>query len=220
MSHFVLFDLEYTTFEGCNKHGWHGAQKREAVQLAAARINADTLEIMDTLNLCVKPTVNPKLSDYFTALTGITQEQVDTQGVSFGSAYKTFKHFAGPDKCFSHCWNEDIDSLADGAVLNECLALNGLEDMTHPHYINIAPWFKKRYTENNIHIAKQSSGQIATLLGHEKEIKKTGLQPYNALYDIYSLLQGIKHFDGKDLMNERRMEKRFISFKGLSTYQR
>ena len=64
---FVIFDTEYTSWQGCQEHGWHGKHKREIVQIAAIKVSND-LRVLDTFNVLCKPNLNPILSDYFIKL--------------------------------------------------------------------------------------------------------------------------------------------------------
>ena len=61
-------------------------------------------------------------------------------------------------------------------------------------YRNIAPVFKQLYASNNISVESQSSGQIVKILKIENKLKNLGLNPHNALYDVYSILEGLKYF--------------------------
>ncbi len=189
---FVIFDTEYTTWEGCLQKGWIDRQKKEVVQIAAIRVDDKTYEILEELNLYVKPQINPVLSDYFINLTGITNEKVRAEGVLFPEAYERFKSFVGNDKCFSHAWGLEQDEQADGKVMTDNLSLLGLRDDMPPHYANIAPWFKEQYDKQSIQIEKQCSGEIAKLLGCENEMTALGLDVHNALYDVYSVWAGMK----------------------------
>lgn len=75
----LLLDTEYTSWEGCIETGWDASanQYKELVQLAALRVDVDTLNILDEYNRFVRPQINPRLSEYFRELTGISQAQVD-----------------------------------------------------------------------------------------------------------------------------------------------
>ena len=50
------------------------------------------------------------------------------------------------------------------------------------------------YKRNNIMISSQSSGQIARILKLDKNIEHLGIDVHNALYDVYSVLEGLKYF--------------------------
>ena len=69
----------------------------------------------------------------------------------------------------------------------------GIKDDSPLDCRNIAGWFKQAYRKNGIFVEKQSSGQIAKLLGLEDEIRAVGLDEHNAFYDVHSILAGLRH---------------------------
>lgn len=190
---FVIFDTEYTTWEGCNKNGWHDWQKKEVVQIVALKVSADDLSVIEEFSYFIKPKFNPILSDYFINLTKIDNVTIQEKGVDFEFVYNKFKDFVGDLVVYSHGWSLATTGIADGEVLNENLEYYGLKDDNKPNYVNIAPWFMKEYKMRNISIQKQCSGEIAKLLGCEGEISHLGLSVHNALYDTYSILAGLKY---------------------------
>ena len=195
---FIIFDTEYTSWKGCNENGWVLPQRKEIVQFAAVKVDLPTLEVKAEFNVFVKPTYNPILSDYFINLTGITNEKIGSEGISFKEAVTEFAAFAGKNDCISHVWKEGKDSPGDGAVIKLNLEYNHLPDIKL-NFKNIAPWFKEQYQEHGILVEKQSSGQVAKILERDEHIKRLGLDEHNALYDVYSLLEGIRKFNGKNL---------------------
>lgn len=78
MDPIVIFDLEYTTWQECYPDNWDHAknQHKEIVQIAAAKVHPITGEIYDTFDVFTQPEKNPELSEYFTSLTNITQEDL------------------------------------------------------------------------------------------------------------------------------------------------
>ena len=96
----IIFDLEYTTWEGAMDRGWTGPNEYcEIVQIGAVKLDRRSKEFSETASFqtLVKPLINPSLSNYFTDLTGITQEQVDAEGLSFPEAVAGFRDFIGDD---------------------------------------------------------------------------------------------------------------------------
>ncbi|CAA7613517.1 Inhibitor of the KinA pathway to sporulation [Candidatus Terasakiella magnetica] len=86
----VVYDLEYTTWEGARARGWSGpGEHREVVQIGAVRLDGGT-----EASILVKPRLNPDLSAYFTTLTGISQGQVDKDGIDFAAALARLADFA------------------------------------------------------------------------------------------------------------------------------
>src|ERR1041385_6322790 len=89
----IIFDTEYTAWPGSQETGWsRPGEYREIVQIGAVRLASSYREI-ETFELIVKPVLNPILSDYFVALTGINQRQVDLQGRRFSEAWEKFSEF-------------------------------------------------------------------------------------------------------------------------------
>lgn len=116
---FVLYDLEWTSWDGAAKRHWSGPNEyREVVQIGAIRVDGRTLEELDSLTLFVRPRMNHRLSVYFMELTGISQENVDRDGVLFPEALVAFARFCDSHPAYSWGW--------DYAVLFENAALNGM----------------------------------------------------------------------------------------------
>ena len=51
------------------------------------------MEVIDECNILVKPTFNPKLSNYFTNLTGINNSMISNLGISIEQALKNCNDF-------------------------------------------------------------------------------------------------------------------------------
>lgn len=117
----VVFDLEYTAWEGSQERGWSGpGEVREIVQIGAVRMDGGvSAEETSALSLMVRPVIAPQLSDYFTALTGITQQHVETQGVPLSEALARLAGFAGSAPLWSNG--------PDGEVVEENCRLLGLD---------------------------------------------------------------------------------------------
>jgi len=190
---FVIFDTEYTSWAGCQEHGWQGTQKKEIVQISAVKVS-DELEVITTFDALCRPMINPVLSQYFTDLTHITNEQIQARGALFAEVYQKFEQFAENDICYSHGWGADYFHRSDGEILAENLDLYRLTAQKEPVYRNIAPVFKQLYLEHNISVQSQSSGQIPDILGIKQNLENLGLNPHNALYDVYAILEGLKYF--------------------------
>lgn len=195
---FVIFDTEYTSWKGCQENGWQGSQKKEIVQIAAIKVS-NKLEVLDSFNVLCKPSINPVLSDYFINLTHITNEQVAKYGKPFEEAYGNFENFVASNICYSHGWGAEYSSQSDGAVIDENLKLYNLTARKKIKYRNIAPIFKHLYVENKINVKSQSSGQIAEILGLVGNMEKLQLNLHNALYDVYSIIEGLKYFYPKSV---------------------
>ena len=113
-------------------------------------------------------------------------------GMVTKEAYEQFKSFVGDCICFSHAWNEPAKSLSDGRVMQDNLELWGKKDTQRPDFRNLAPWFKREYARRGLNISQQCSGEVARLLGGADELTSLNLDVHNALYDVYSLLIGLR----------------------------
>ena len=92
MTEFIVFDTEYTAWEGSLETDWNnGSDPREIVQIGAIKIIDG--EKVDELNIYIKPTITTTLSDYFVNLTGISNKKVQKYGLDFDLAMKVFYSF-------------------------------------------------------------------------------------------------------------------------------
>lgn len=174
----VIFDTEYTTWVGAMDRGWSGPDEhRELVQLAAAKINLETKSIIDTLELVVKPTKNPVLSDYFVELTGLTQARVDAEGISFIQAYTKFITWTAGVTCFSYANMQKL--LADGHILEENIILNNMTKIVDSdQFRNIREIFDTVGVPTHLY----NSGKLYEYF----DIKLEGHE-HNAMHDVTSL---------------------------------
>jgi inhibitor of KinA sporulation pathway (predicted exonuclease) len=109
----VVFDLEFTAWEGSHTTGWsRPGEFREIVQIGAVRLAPDLGELA-CFNRLVRPVRNPRLSDYFIALTGITQQRLDAGGESYPVVLEAFAAFVGADSVAV------LSNGSDGAVVVE-----------------------------------------------------------------------------------------------------
>ncbi|HYD70692.1 exonuclease domain-containing protein [Azospirillum sp.] len=134
----VVYDLEYTAWEGSHARRWSGpGEHRELVQIGAVRVHPrDGFAESAAFSLLVKPRINPRLSGYFTDLTGITQAAVDADGVDFATAVERFAVFLDGAAL----------ALANG-VDHDVLVENGrLHGVPLPFpdalFVNVAPWLR------------------------------------------------------------------------------
>ena len=116
----VFWDTEQTSWEGSNARRWKGTipgtsrpETRELLQLSALKATLVpphgygyrpgwVLRRGEAFSLLVLPTVNPVLSKYVTALTSITQLELNRSGVSFLDAVGRLHRFADGAALFSY----------------------------------------------------------------------------------------------------------------------
>jgi inhibitor of KinA sporulation pathway (predicted exonuclease) len=131
----VVFDLEFTSWEGSVARNWaQPNEEKEVVQIGAVKLRAQDLKILDSFEILVRPRFNSVLSDYFVQLTGITNDALAARAVDFITAYRSLLDFVGD----ASLWAFGRDDV----VLAENLKLYGWkQDRTLPEYQNVIPWF-------------------------------------------------------------------------------
>ena len=171
----ILYDLEYTAWEGSMAHRWlRPGEFREVVQIGAVKVNAETLEIAGEFDVLVRPRINTMLSAYFENLTGITNAMLADRGIDLREAYDRFVAFAG---------NSPIVSFGrDDLVLTHNLALYGIGDAPPlPLHRNIAPWLNENgIVTKGLHACDIARACGASFVGRE----------HDALDDARSLAAG------------------------------
>jgi len=173
----VVFDLEFTAWPGSMTHRWlRPGEFREVVQIGAVKVDAADLVEAAAFNQLIKPRLNPELSPYLEALTGVTNEAVAERGVDFADAYRAFVDFAGGAPIFAFG--------RDDLVLTDNLALYGLKTMPPlPPYTNIVPWLVEQGIDTRgLHACDIASAAGATFDGRK----------HDALEDARSVALGIK----------------------------
>ena len=151
----VIFDLELTAWEGSLARNWTDpGEFREVVQIGAVKLNTLSLKEVTSLNVFTRPTRNPILSDYFVTLTGISNERLAREGVSFEAGYGAFLKFCGDADLWSYG--------RDPSVLNENIALHGLEqELRACEGKDISPWLR----DAGLQLDGINSGKLAALAG-------------------------------------------------------
>ena len=175
---FIIVDTEFTAWEGSMQRNWQRPNEyRELVQISAIKIN--NLEITDSINIYIKPTFNPKLSDYFTNLTGITNEIIDEKGIDVYSAIKTLHKFCGRNEVFSYG--------NDWEIIYENLHLNLIEEKVL--YFWQARWHDvcDFFAQYNVDTQKYTSGTVYKISN-----KCYHADVHNAAWDTQSIFIAIK----------------------------
>ena len=115
----IVWDVEMTAWEGSHDRDWNGeGEYKEIIQIGAIKVDTETLTEIESFNLLVRPTVNPILSNYIQKFTGITQNDIDTQGVSPQGAVSQLFSWAGDVPFYS--WGRlDREALEATIQLND-----------------------------------------------------------------------------------------------------
>ena len=128
ISYFLVLDFEAT----CDNS--KSIKPQEIIEFPVLKINARTMKEESHYHTYVRPVANPKLTQFCTELTGITQDMVDGQPVleeSLESFDKWMKSEGllnpGVRICFVTCGDWDLKTMLPG----QCRAF-GLQ---HPEYM-------------------------------------------------------------------------------------
>jgi inhibitor of KinA sporulation pathway (predicted exonuclease) len=176
--HAVVFDLEFTAWEGSMTTRWSRPQEHtEVVQIGAVKLDTESLAIVDEFDMLVRPRVNPALSDYLVALTGITNTAVAARGVDFIIAYRAFLEFVGE----ARLWAFGRDDLILADNLKRCCWNDALGV---PPYSNVIPWFEAR----GIDLKGGHACDVATRAGAVFEGRR-----HDALADAKGVAAGLVH---------------------------
>lgn len=173
----IIFDTEYTTWEGTMEREWGGPNEyKELVQIGAVLVETENFVEVGSFNIFVRPRKNPQLSEYFTDLTGISQEQIEREGVGFSAALQKF---------FEWCDGHDIYSWGgDKAVLEDNCRLTGVEfPFAHERFFDVRTIFKAA----GIDIEQYESGTIVRAFGLEPTRRQ-----HDGLNDARTIVDGLK----------------------------
>jgi hypothetical protein len=99
----VIYDLEWTTWPGALQRDWSEKDEyREIIRIGAISVDINSLQELEVLDIFVKPSENPSLSNYCTKLTDISDENIQTEGMELHDALNKFVDFVGERNIFSH----------------------------------------------------------------------------------------------------------------------
>ena len=181
---FVIFDTEYTTWQGAQNRRWQGVGEfKEIISIGALKIQYPEFVVLEEFNVFIKPSVNPVLSEYCKCLTKISQAQVDN-GLDFFEGYKRFLKFS--EGCLITSYGNDFCILAENLILNHAdpLCLYGKDS---PSFLNLKHWISQTKKD----ILSYSSGELWKNISVPPKFNH-GVE-HNALNDCYSILE-ILHF--------------------------
>ncbi|GAA3836479.1 hypothetical protein GCM10022403_081290 [Streptomyces coacervatus] len=184
MSTFVVFDLEFTSWPGALEQDWGApGQLREIVQIGALRLREDC-SVVEEYEALVRPVVNPRLSAYFTELTGIEQERVDRDGIPAAEALGDFLGFCRGEAVLSY--GNDMVVLGENVGWARARGEEVKNGFLAAHFLNIRPWLNSLAPET----ASSNVGRLWQVLGLPKPAAGN---EHSALFDCYSFAAAIEH---------------------------
>ncbi len=90
---FIVTDAEYQTFGDTRETGWiEPHHHKEIFQIWAAKVISG--EVIERINIFVKPRINRILTPQSIDLTGVSQDTIDQQGVSYEQWLADFVSFS------------------------------------------------------------------------------------------------------------------------------
>ncbi|HWJ71951.1 MAG TPA: 3'-5' exonuclease [Kaistia sp.] len=108
----ILFDCEFLCLEGSQRRFWCAAHDPDPViaQIGAVKLGLDgDVAILDRFSAYVRPVDRfgnrYRLDPFFTALTGITEDDIETNGVDLAEALAALDRFSGGARFWS--WGKD-----------------------------------------------------------------------------------------------------------------
>lgn len=154
----VVFDLEVTTWAGAAALGWTRPREYpEIVEIGAVRVDrSEEVRVVDRFEVLVRPQRNPRLSNYFTDLTGISQERLDRDGVAYSEALARFAAFCGADSLLA-------SNGADDRWLFENCGYHGVScPIPWPRFVNVEYSLAEAMGRQ---VGECTSGNLPELLG-------------------------------------------------------
>jgi inhibitor of KinA sporulation pathway (predicted exonuclease) len=176
MAFAVIFDLEFTAWDGSMRHRWlRPGEFREVVQIGAVKVDAATLAVRETFETLVKPRINPVPSPYLEKLTGIAAADIATRGRDYASAYDDFLAFVG-DGASAAYGRDDL-------IFEENARLYGLAHRPLAPFHDLSLWFRTSgFDTRGLHSCDIGPALGVPLDGHA----------HTGLADSLSLAAGMK----------------------------
>lgn len=111
---FIILDTEFTAWKGSMETNWKKeGEYQELVQISALKVTKtpNGLEVIDVFNQYSKPRINSQLSHYFTDLTCISQEKIDTEGRDFMEVLEDFFIFCEEYGLLIYSYGNDYEII-------------------------------------------------------------------------------------------------------------
>ena len=185
-SKFILFDTEFTAWEGSQNRNWSLCwEHKELISISALKVKRENnkLIIIDKFNYYIKPRINTELSSYIINLTGITQNKINTCGLDFEIVMEKFYNFANNLSLYSY--GNDYLVIHENMDLYK-IDIDSKYRMWGSKFLDIRTIFRSY----NIDTSKYSSGTIYKHFSLEKKIKSN---VHNSEWDTYSLFLTLEH---------------------------
>lgn len=168
----VVIDYEATCW---NAPTDHQKQNQEIIEVGAAFIDCESLEVINELSILVKPSVYPKLDTFCTELTTITQDMVDKAG-NFTEANNVMMSLVKDADLFTSWGKFDYN------ILKKCCKLFGARYPFDERHLNM-----KNFVAHLLGIHPRGIAKMCVYLA----LIFQGTQ-HRALADVKNILEIIK----------------------------
>ena len=175
---FVLYDTEWTSWEGFMERDWKEPGKyREIIQIGALRVGENLTEA-GSFSTYIKPVKNPELSDYIQKLTHITQEKINAEGKTLSEALNAFSQFTNNLPLYS--WGDDAGTLRENCELI------GIPFTLINQSTSLISLLTPLLIAKGVDVAKYTSGSLIEAFG------KKGGRAHDAVNDMRNLLEVLR----------------------------
>lgn len=185
----VLFDCEFLCLEGSQARFWCAAEDPDPViaQIGAVQLGLEAdFPLLQTYRAFVRPVDrfgrDYRLDEFFTALTGITEADIQEHGVCLEQALAGFDRFAAGSSCWS--WGKDELNM----VAISCYVA-GIAPPIPAHRFDNAVKLMVAAGMPREDIARTRSDRLADYFG----VEHPPLQAHDALGDALSMGYALQH---------------------------
>jgi inhibitor of KinA sporulation pathway (predicted exonuclease) len=186
----VIFDCEFLASENSQKRFWCCPYDPDPVivQIGAVKIDLEKIDlpVLDTLKLYIQPqnrnNTKQTLDPFFTKLTGVTQRQIDEEGIPLSSALEQMNQFSEGGMFWS--WGKDEMNMM--AISCYVAGINPIIPVQR--FENITKFFLKSGMPYEDLLNTRSSG-LASYYG----IDTSALKAHDALDDTLSIVYALQH---------------------------
>lgn len=185
----IIFDCEFLCLEGSQRRLWCAAHDPDPViaQIGAVKLGLEgDFPLLDTYRAYVQPIDRfgnrYALDPFFTKLTGITEENIQTEGVALQEALAGVDRFSGGARFWS--WGKDELNM----VAISCYVA-GVQPSIPAHRFDNAIKLVIAARMPIDDIAKTSSNKLADYYG----VEHPPLQAHDALDDALSVAYALNH---------------------------
>lgn len=179
----VIFDIEFWSDEGVAARRWASRNEHsDIIQCGAVLFNTKTLKNVKIFKCLVKLETHQNLSEYIIDLTGITQKEIDEEGIHFRSFLSEFQKFCGDYEIYCFDSNIDRSRVFDLDILMRNCKTHEIKfpfENSRFHNIN------RIFHENGFEV--KQSGEIPLAFGLE-----IAYRPHDALNDVIGIIIGLK----------------------------